>query len=94
MELSAEHIVRLAGIIESGPLAYGYLSGVLKAHNVRQKGIPFSAQGKPILAADEAKAVAEFEKELLQALNNPILQLAVLHRPADAEEFKIIAGLL
>lgn len=27
-ELSAEHLVRLADIIESGPVAYGYLSGV------------------------------------------------------------------
>lgn len=27
-ELSTEHLVRLADIIESGPVAYGYLSGV------------------------------------------------------------------
>jgi transposase len=27
-ELSAEHLLRLADIIESGPVAYGYLSGV------------------------------------------------------------------
>ena len=45
------------------------------------------------MAADEAEAVAEFEDEALQALDQPVFQLALLHRPADAEELQVVAAL-
>ena len=51
------------------------------------------SQRQPVLAADKAEAVAEFEKERLQAGDQPVFQLPLLHLPADAEEFEIVGTL-
>ena len=45
------------------------------------------------MAADEAKAVAQLEDEALQALDQPVFQLALFHRLADAQKFQTVAAL-
>jgi len=47
-------------------------------------------QRQPVLAADEAEAVAEFEDEVTQPFDEPFFQCAFLNRPADAEEFQVV----
>ena len=53
----------------------------------------FWPEGQPVLAADEAEAVAEFEEERLQAGDQPVFEFALLHLPADAEEFEVVGAL-
>src|SRR5262249_6123286 len=47
---------------------------------------------QPVLSPDKAKAVAQFQDELLQPPDQVILQLAFLQRAAKAEEFEIVAA--
>jgi hypothetical protein len=54
--------------------------------------ILFSAQSEPVLTADEAEAVTEFKEELLQSLNQPVLEFALLPGAADAEEFEVVVA--
>ena len=52
-----------------------------------------SPEDQSVLPADEAEAVTQFQDELLQSFDEPVLQLALLHGAADAEKFKVIAAL-
>ena len=47
---------------------------------------------EPVLAADEAKALAEFEDEVPQSFDEPVFENAFLHGPADAKELKIVGA--
>ena len=49
-------------------------------------------QREPVLAADEAEAVAEFEDEGLQPGDEPVFEFALLHGAADAEEFEVVGA--
>src|SRR6266446_5880281 len=48
------------------------------------------AQREPVLPPDERKAVTEFEDEVTQPFDKPVLEFALLHRLADAEELKVV----
>jgi len=50
-------------------------------------------EGDPMLAADEAEAVAEFEQEGLQARDEAVFEFAFPHGAAQAEEFQIVGTL-
>ena len=53
----------------------------------------FWPKRQPVLAADEAEAVAEFEQERLQTGDQPVFEFAFLDRPADAEELEVVGTL-
>ena len=50
-------------------------------------------EGDPVLAADEAEAVAEFEQEGLQARDEAGFEFAFPHGAAQAEKFQIVGTL-
>ncbi len=47
-------------------------------------------KGDAVLATDEAKAVAEFEQEGLQAGNEPVFEFAFFHCLAESEEIEAV----
>ncbi|OQB96671.1 MAG: hypothetical protein BWX86_00635 [Verrucomicrobia bacterium ADurb.Bin122] len=51
------------------------------------------AEDEPVLAADEAKTVAQFQDEALHLRDKAILQVALLYLAVDAEEFEAVTGL-
>ena len=50
-------------------------------------------EGDPVLAADEAEAVAEFEQEGLQAGDEAVFEFAFPHGAAQAEELQVVGTL-
>jgi hypothetical protein len=48
------------------------------------------AEREPVLAADEAETVAEFEEEHLEAGDQPVFEFALLDRAFEAEEFEVV----
>lgn len=50
-------------------------------------------QQQPMLAADEAEAVAQLQDEILELVDQVILQLALPDGLADAEEFEVVGAL-
>ena len=47
----------------------------------------------PVLAADEAEAVAEFEDEVAQLFDQAVFKFAFLDLAVDAQEFEAVAAL-
>ena len=50
------------------------------------------SEREPVLAADKAEAIAEFEEEVPQPFGQPIFEFAFLDGPADAKEFKVVGA--
>jgi len=48
---------------------------------------------EPVLPADEAEAIAQFEDEALEFVDKPVLQLPLTNRLADSEKFEVVAAL-
>src|SRR5579872_5316322 len=51
------------------------------------------SQGQPVLTTHKAEAVAEFEKERLQAGDQAVFEFAFLNGAAEVEEFQVVRAL-
>ncbi len=50
------------------------------------------SEHEPMLSSDKAEAVAEFQKEGLQAADEAVLQLTLPHRTTQAEELEVVGA--